>query len=92
MWMEECGEGGGCEKYVVMVSELNKSVKERAYQASLRGKYKILRGGDVESVEMDWEMFRDIVKDCTNDVCGVRRVGGERRKGSEWWSEEVGWW
>ena len=27
---------------------------------------------------------------CTNDVCGVRRVGGQRRKGSEWWSEEVG--
>ena len=27
---------------------------------------------------------------CTNDVCGMRRVGGQRRKGSEWWNEEVG--
>ena len=26
----------------------------------------------------------------TNDVCGMRRVGGQRRKGSEWWNEEVG--
>ena len=27
---------------------------------------------------------------CTYDVCGMRRVGGQRRKGSEWWNEEVG--
>ena len=27
---------------------------------------------------------------CTNDVCGIRRVGGQQRKGSEWWNEEVG--
>ena len=32
----------------------------------------------------------DIVMECTNDVCGMRRVGGKRRKGSEWWNEEVG--
>ena len=25
--------------------------------------------------------------ECTNDVCGMRRVGGQRRKGSEWWNE-----
>ena len=28
--------------------------------------------------------------ECTNDVCGISRVGGQRRKGSEWWNEEVG--
>ena len=28
--------------------------------------------------------------ECTNDVCGMRRVGGQRRKGSEWCNEEVG--
>ena len=47
------------------------------------------RGGEVESVEKEWKMFR--VMECTNDVCGMRRVGGQRRKGSEWWNEEVGW-
>ena len=30
--------------------------------------------GEVESVE-EWEKFRDIVMECTNDVCGMRRVG-----------------
>ena len=74
---------------VLKVSELNNSVKERAYQESLRGKYEVW-GGEVESVEKVWEKFRDIVMECTNDVCGMRRVGGRRRKGSEWWNEEVG--
>ena len=28
--------------------------------------------------------------ECTNHVCSMRRVGERRRKGSEWWNEEVG--
>ena len=74
---------------MLKVSELNHSVKERVYQESLRGKYEVWRGGKVESVE-EWEKFRDMVMECTNDVCGMRLVGGRRRKGSEWWNEEVG--
>ena len=30
------------------------------------------------------------MKECTNDEGGVRGVGGQRRKWSEWWSEIVG--
>ena len=41
-------------------------------------------------MEKEWEKFRDIVMGCTNDVFGMRRVGGQRRQGSEWWNEEVG--
>ena len=41
-------------------------------------------------MENEWEKFRDMVMDCTNGVCGMRRVGGQRRNGSEWWNEEVG--
>ena len=47
------------------------------------------KGVEVESVEKEWEKFRDIVMECTNDVYGMRRVGGQRRNGSEWWNEEV---
>ena len=28
--------------------------------------------------------------ECTNDLCGMRRVYGQRLNGSEWWNEEVG--
>ena len=58
------------------------SVKEMAYQESLRGKYEVWRGGEVESVEKEWEKFRDRVMEWTNDACAMRRVGGQRRKGS----------
>ena len=75
---------------VLKMSELNHSVKERAYQESVLGKYEVWRGGEVESVEKEWEKFRDMVMECTNDVCGMSRVGGQRRKGGEWWNEEVG--
>ena len=34
-------------------------------------------------MEKEWEKFRDMVMECTNDVCGMRRVGGQRRKGNE---------
>ena len=33
-------------------------------------------------VDKEWEKFRDIVIECTNDVCGgMRRVGGQRKGG-----------
>ena len=51
---------------VLKVIELNHSVKERAYQDSLRGKCEVWRGGEVESVENEWEKFRDMVMECTN--------------------------
>ena len=28
--------------------------------------------------------------ECTNVVRGIRRVGGQRSKASEWWNKEVG--
>ena len=37
-----------------------------------------------------WENFSHIVMECTNDVFGMRRVGGQKRKGSVWWNEEGG--
>ena len=54
------------------------------------GRSRVWRGVEVESVKKEWEKVRDMVMECTNDVCGMRRVGGQRRKGSEWRNEEVG--
>ena len=50
---------GGCRstgrkegvRNVLKVSELNNSMKERAYQERLRGQCEVCRGGEVESVE-----------------------------------------
>ena len=40
-------------------------------------------------MEKEWKKFRDIGLKCTNDVCGMSRVGGQRRNGRELWNEEV---
>ena len=64
----------------VLVRELNNCVKERAYQESLRGIYEVLRGGEVKREEKEREKFRDMGMKCTNDVCLMRRVGGQRMK------------
>ena len=77
---------------VLKVSELNNSVKERSYQESLREKYEVWRGGEVASVEREWEKFRDIVMECTNDVCGMRRGGGREGRGVNGGMKSVGWW
>ena len=63
---------------VLKVGEQNNSVKESVYQDSSRGQNELWRSGEVESVEKGWEKFRDIVLECTNDVCGMRRVGRQR--------------
>ena len=34
-------------------------------------------------MEKEWEKFRDVVMECTNDLCGMRHVGGQRKKGNE---------
>ena len=62
---------------MLKVSELNHSVKETAYQESLHVKYEVCRGGEVESVKKEWEKFRDMIMKCTNEVCGMRCVGGQ---------------
>ncbi len=36
-----------------------------------------------ERVEEEWQCFKDDAK----GVCGMRKVRGVRRKGSEWWSD-----
>ena len=42
-------------------------------------------------VETEWEMFRDIVE-CSNDECGVRRVGGKAEKGVSGGVKKLVWW
>ena len=52
-----------------------------------------MKCGEVESVQKEWEKFRDIVMECTNDVCGMTRVGGQRlREVNGRIKKWVGWW
>ena len=71
---------------VLKESELINNVKEWAYQDSLPGKYEVWSGGEVESVEKEWWKVQRYYSNGVYQYCLARR----RRKGSEWWNEEVG--
>ena len=43
-------------------------------------------------MEREWEKFRDIVMECTNDVCGMIRVGREGRGVKGGMKKSVGRW
>ena len=79
----------GAGREVVKVSELNVESKAEEFQHALREEYDSVRGQGLGSVEEEWETFKDALLRCAKNVCGVRRVGGCRRKGCEWWNEEV---
>ena len=79
----------GVGREVVKVSELNVESKAEEFQQALSEEYDSVRGKDLKSIEEEWETFIDALLRCARNVCGVRRVGGCRRKGCEWWNEEV---
>ena len=47
-------------------------------------KWENVRENEVGEVEDEWLNLKGEVKNIANHVCGVKRVGGRRRKGSEW--------
>ena len=60
---------------LVEMEVLNNGATERGYEESFRRKYEVWRGGKVESAEKELEKFREVVVECTNDVCFIKRVG-----------------
>ena len=47
------------------------------------------RGGS-QGVEEEWRMLKEAILEVGEEVCGTRKIReGKRRKGSEWWSEEI---
>ena len=73
--------------------------KEKLNEADVREKYKeSLRitlnrvSGDIEGVEdvrMLYRVFGDAVRGVTEEVCGVKRIKVNGRKGDAWWTNEV---
>ena len=37
--------------------------------------------GRCGGVEEEWELFKEAVLGCARDVCGLRKVGGTRKRG-----------
>ena len=89
----EGGEGrgrlGGRVREVIRVRELEKTEKAVEFREKIAEEWEGVKGRRRGGVEEEWELFREAVLRCATEVCGTRKVGGTRKKGSEWWDEEV---
>ena len=74
---------------VVKVRELDKSVCENEFKEKIRSKWEVRKNLEWEGVEEEWKAFKDSVKVIAKEVCGMRKVGGRKRKGCEWWNESI---
>ena len=60
------------------------------FRRELRLRWGEVKESAVEGVEEEWRRLRESLIESAKNVCGIRRVGGRcKRKGSEWWCEEV---
>ena len=80
---------GGCRREVVKVEELNKPEKCQEYQERLKVAYDRVKENETGEIEEEWGMLKENCVKHASEVCGKRVVGGSRRRGSEWWNEEV---
>ena len=81
--------GGGEARRTLKLSELEKEEKIVEYQEKIERKWNEVKDQEEVGVEEEWQRFRSTVVGCAEEVCGMRRVGGGIRKGSEWWCDEV---
>ena len=83
------GRMGGRVREVIRVSELEKLEKVTEFREKIEAEWEGVKERRSGGVEEEWELFREAVYRCAREVCGVRKVGGTRRRGSEWWDEEL---
>ena len=74
---------------VLNVNCLNKKEVEQKYKEKLGEVWEEVKDKIEAGVEEEWECFKERVTECAKMVCETRRMGGNRRKGSEWWDDEV---
>ena len=85
------GRGGarGRVREVLNLRELDNGVKLAEYREKLSEEWERVRGMERGGVEREWSLFKEGVLRCAKEVCGTRKVGGWRRRGSEWWNDEM---
>ena len=83
------GGAGGREREVLKLSELDNIEKLAEYREKLAEEWERVKGRERGGVETEWSLFKEGVIRCAKEVCGMRKIGGRRRRGSEWWNEEM---
>jgi len=87
-WRKIGCSGRGVE--IVRVERLEEREVGEHFKREINIGWEEVRGRVLGGVEEEWGRFKAVLVESARNVCGVRKVGGKcKRKGSEWWCEEV---
>ena len=76
---KESGGGGALEE------EENRN----DYIRGIKEKWREVLRSEVEDVEEEWNKLKIALVGVARSVCGVKKIGNGRRKGSEWWNDDL---
>src|SRR5678815_2308701 len=74
---------------VIKVEKLDETMCKREFRRGMEDRWRDVSGTEIREVEEEWKRFKETICEEARRICGVKKVGASRRKGSEWWSEEV---
>ena len=86
-WRRDRGRTEG--RKVVRVSELRKREKVVEFKEYIRNRWERVTVLGRRGCEEEWEDLKTGMLEGGEEVCGSRKVGCGKRKGSEWWNENV---
>src|ERR1700755_3177614 len=86
-WEKVGGRGRAVE--IVRGERLEDEEKRSEYTRGIREKWEEVGGSEGEGGEKEWSKLKGALVEVARRVCGVKKLGNGRRKGSEWWNEEM---
>ena len=76
-------------KEVVNAWKMNEIGVVERYIEEIDREWLTRRGREERSIDEEWKDFKEVVLRCAKETCGMRRIGGKKKKGNEWWNDEV---
>src|SRR6201990_823295 len=74
---------------VVRVERLEEEENRNDYIRGIKEKWREVLRSEVKDVEEEWNKLKIALVGVARSVCGVKKIGNGRRKGSEWWNEDL---
>src|SRR6201990_1979414 len=74
---------------VVRAERLEEEENKDDYKRGIREKWREVLRSEVEDVEEEWNKLKIALMEVARSVCGVKKIGNGRRKGSKWWNEDL---
>jgi hypothetical protein len=69
--------------------EVNEVQKRCEYGEKMRKCFELVKKTECGCVESEWDCYRKTIERNASEVCGLKRAGGNSRRGSERWNDDI---